>query len=326
MDILRAVKNKHCNYSKTAMMIGGAVVSGIVIATIILVPVLSSMSKKNYQNNVTRSHSSDSHATTQHPPLFVAAFNIKSFGDSKSQNKLLLRKIVQIISRYDVALLQEVRDQTSGKALKNLWQGLNATGSAYGLVHSKYLGRSSYKEQYAFFYRIGSAELTDTLQYDDSAHDIFEREPYTAEFTYYSTKGKRRKRIAFMALHAKPKEAKRELKELPSVMKLTLNHFRHSHGIIAMGDFNADCSYLSNKRKGDLEIFKVNGSFKSLIDHSADTTVASTTDCAYDRAVAYPNSVGVMDAKVFDFQKAFHLSEAEAKKVSDHFPIEFKVL
>ena len=49
----------------------------------------------------------------------------------------------------------------------------------YNMSISQRLGRTSSKEQYAFFYRPARVEILSTHQFDDSAEDVFQREPYT---------------------------------------------------------------------------------------------------------------------------------------------------
>lgn len=66
---------------------------------------------------------------------------------------------------------------------------------AYNMTISQRLGRTSSKEQYAFFYRTARVEILSTHQFDDSAEDVFQREPYTVfvrsklegMLTYYYT-------------------------------------------------------------------------------------------------------------------------------------------
>ena len=69
--------------------------------------------------------------------------------------------------------------------------------------------------------------------------------------------------------------------------------------------------------------------FVWLIGDQEDTTVKKSTSCAYDRIVLcgqeIVNSVVPRSSGVFDFQKAYDLSEEEALDVSDHFPVEFKL-
>ena len=305
-----------------AIMFCGAFLAGLVMATIIVVPATLALS---YPEHPWKPDVHFNAVNLPNSPLRVAAFNVKSYGEAKSQDKFAFEHLVKILSRYDVVLIQEVRDKC-GKSLRKLWQSLNETGNPYGFVESERLGRTSYTEQYVFFYRIHKAELLGTLQYNDSKDDVFEREPFTIELSYYSLQDKRKKRITLLALHTKPRDTPAELAKLPSIMKLSLRHFKHSHGIIALGDFNADCTYLSRKKKGAMELFHKDAGFRSLIGDSEDTTASSSTDCAYDRAFVYGEGVKVGKARVFNFQTAFSLNESDARKISDHYPIEFTLL
>uniref|UniRef100_A0A8C0IVN4 Uncharacterized protein n=1 Tax=Chelonoidis abingdonii TaxID=106734 RepID=A0A8C0IVN4_CHEAB len=56
--------------------------------------------------------------------LKICAFNIKSFGDSKLSDETTAGIIVKILSRYDIALVQEVRDADLS-AVTNLLDQLN---------------------------------------------------------------------------------------------------------------------------------------------------------------------------------------------------------
>lgn len=64
-------------------------------------------------------------------PLKIAAFNIRTFGETKMANATLSSYIVQILSRYDIALIQEVRDtylMAVGKLLDELNRWVTALG------------------------------------------------------------------------------------------------------------------------------------------------------------------------------------------------------
>ena len=51
--------------------------------------------------------------------------------------------------------------------------------------------------------------------------------------------------------------------------------------VVILGDFNADCSYVDAQL--DALPIRTDPTYQWLIDDAADTTVISTTDCAYDR-------------------------------------------
>uniref|UniRef100_A0A2K5F5Y8 Deoxyribonuclease 1L3 n=1 Tax=Aotus nancymaae TaxID=37293 RepID=A0A2K5F5Y8_AOTNA len=97
---------------------------------------------------------------------------------------------------------------------------------------------------------------------------------------------------------------------------------------IFMGDFNAGCSYVPKKAWKNIRL-RTDPMFVWLIGDQEDTTVKKSTNCAYDRIVLrgqeIVSSVVPKSASVFDFQKAYKLSEEEALDVSDHFPVEFKL-
>ena len=61
--------------------------------------------------------------------------------------------LLQIVNRYDLLLIQEIRE-ASESAIYELLALCNAANSdPFNIVISERLGRSSYKEQYAFFFR-----------------------------------------------------------------------------------------------------------------------------------------------------------------------------
>ncbi|XP_069343114.1 deoxyribonuclease-1 isoform X1 [Eulemur rufifrons] len=121
------------------------------------------------------------------PALRIAAFNIQTFGETKMSNATLSNYIVQILSRYDVALVQEVRDShltAVGKLLDKLNQDAPDT---YHYVVSEPLGRNSYKERYLFVYRPDQVSVLDSYYYDDGCepcgNDTFSREPAIVKFS-----------------------------------------------------------------------------------------------------------------------------------------------
>ena len=81
-------------------------------------------------------------------------------------------------------------------------------------------------------------------------------------------------------LHAKPDSQNTavELNALVGVYNLTTSLFQTHNGIL-LGDFNADCQYLSNTRYRQLNLL-TDTRFTWLLDE--DTTTGNSV-CAYDR-------------------------------------------
>ncbi|KAJ3602365.1 hypothetical protein NHX12_030123 [Muraenolepis orangiensis] len=98
--------------------------------------------------------------------------------------------------------------------------------------------------------------------------------------------------------------------------------------VMILGDFNADGAYVSKREMRSLRI-RTDPNFHWLIADDVDTTASTANDHTYDRIVVYgkdmleavvPNS-----AKPFNFQKEYGLSEQQALKVSDHYPVEVEL-
>lgn len=291
-------------------MAGAAVLVFLVVIVVVVVPTTSFLIDGD-----------DDVANLRHAtPVKVAAFNIQHFGVNKMADTLVADKIVDILNRYDIVLVQETRDAT-GTALNDLWTRLNKTDH-WNMVASDRVGRNSYKEQYVFYYRIEKAKYLDSFLLADS-QDFYERDPFAIEFEYYSTNDSINRRVVLLALHSKPLDAYKELIQLPNDIVFCAGHFHKAGGVVALGDFNAGCRYVSRTRQNKLPIFN-NASFTNLIPHSADTTSGSS-DCAYDRIVVYGNDIIARDGQVFNYQNEYGLSDNLTLDISDHFPVSFNL-
>ncbi|KAG2455872.1 DNAS1 protein, partial [Polypterus senegalus] len=185
--------------------------------------------------------------------LLIGAFNIKSFGDSKMSNATLADIIVKVVQRYDIILIQEVRDAD-----------LTATNSLM-----KKLNRAK------------KVSAVSSFQYDDGCEscgtDTFNREPFVVKFASpFSAISE----FAIIPQHTSPDEAVKEIDALYDVCRETTSQWK-SDNILLMGDFNADCSYVRPSDWSKIRL-RSNLQFEWLISDSIDTTVTNT-NCAYDR-------------------------------------------
>lgn len=256
--------------------------------------------------------------------LRIAAFNIRTFGETKMFNATLSSYIVKILNRYDIAIIQEVRD-THLVAVGKLLDELNRdTPDTYRFVVSEPLGRSSYKEQYLFVYRPNQVSVLDSYHYDDGCepcgNDTFSREPVVVKFFSPYTEVRE---FAIVPLHAAPIEAVKEIDALYDVY-LDVRQKWGLEDIMFMGDFNAGCSYVTSSQWPSIRL-RASPIFQWLIPDSADTTVTSTR-CAYDRIVVagalLQAAVVPSSAVPFDFQAEYKLSNKLAEAISDHYPVE----
>nr|XP_044602925.1 deoxyribonuclease-1 isoform X3 [Equus asinus] len=285
--------------------------------------------------------------------LRIAAFNIRTFGETKMSNDTLSNYIVQILNRYDIALIQEVRDShltAVGKLLDRLNQD---DPNTYHFVVSEPLGRNSYKERYLFVFRPDQVSLLDSYQYNDGCepcgNDTFSREPaivkFSSPFTPWphvpwdqacplspsgasmTTISTEVKEFAIVPLHAAPSDALAEIDSLYDVY-LDAQQKWDMEDIMLMGDFNAGCSYVTSSQWPSIRLRR-NPAFWWLIPDTADTTVKST-HCAYDRIVVagtlLQEAVVPDSAVPFDFQAAYGLNDQTAEAISDHYPVEVTLM
>nr|XP_020655548.1 deoxyribonuclease gamma [Pogona vitticeps] len=259
--------------------------------------------------------------------LKICSFNVRSFGEAKRTRPEILDIIVEIMSRCDVMLLMEIKDN-SNRMCPFLLEKLNShSREKYSYVASERLGRKSYKEQYAFFYKPKLVSVKQTYQYPDlqpGDEDALSREPFVVWF--YSPKTVA-KEFVIIPLHTTPEMAVREIDELYDVY-LNVRQRWTSENFIFMGDFNAGCGYVARKRWKNIRL-RNQTEFVWLIDDKTDTTVKASTHCPYDRIVLRGdkliNAIVPNSARIFNFQSAFSMTEAQALAVSDHFPVEVQL-
>ncbi|XP_037545335.1 deoxyribonuclease-1 [Nematolebias whitei] len=263
------------------------------------------------------------HLSTSH---LLGAFNIKSFGDQKSSNTTLMDIISTIVHRYDIILIQEVRDNDLS-ATKKLMDHINKGSSQFSYVVSEPLGRRTYKERYLFVYRKERVSVVKSYTYDDGCEpcgtDTFNREPFVVMF---SSKYSAVRNFTLIPQHTSPDYAVWEMDALHDVVADVRNRW-NTNDVVLLGDFNAGCTYVMGSEWEQIRLF-TDKSFHWLIPDDADSTV-SHTSCPYDRIVVTTDMMkGVVQgsAEVYDFMADLNLSLSLALAVSDHFPVEVKLV
>lgn len=259
----------------------------------------------------------------------ICAFNVQSFGDSKSADGTILYIVMKIVSRCDVCLLQEVRDQKK-TAIPRLLSRLNDydKNQQYKYVSSDRLGRSqTYQEQYVFVFRTDSVKLINQYQYPDTQkgdEDAFAREPFVVRFQAPKTViGE----FVLIPVHTSPSNATKEIDKLYDVFEEVRQMWR-TEDIMFLGDFNAACGYVAKKNRKNIRLY-TDSTFTWLIEDSHDTTVRGSTTCAYDRIVVHGDrflrAVVPFSAQPFDFANEYQITEEQALQVSDHYPVEVQL-
>ncbi|XP_053171597.1 deoxyribonuclease-1-like 1 [Scomber japonicus] len=256
----------------------------------------------------------------------IAAFNVQNLGWRKVNNPKVRDKLIKIISRYSVVVMLEVVD-SSGRAMARLLRELNNSRGniqhPYAMKKSRRLGRSTYMEQFVYFYKKAEVKLVKSYQYVERHEDIIAREPFILWFRCPNTVVKD---LVLIPVHTKPEDTERELNALDDVVKDVKRRWRISN-IMILGDFNADGRYLSTRRRQNIRIHR--RPYHWLIHENADTTSSDSNDHTYDRIVVYGDDMKqatvLRSAKPFNFQKIYRLSKATTRAISDHYPVEVKL-
>ncbi|XP_035308910.1 deoxyribonuclease gamma [Cricetulus griseus] len=258
--------------------------------------------------------------------LRLCSFNVRSFGESKKENHNAMDVIVKIIKRCDLILLMEIKD-SSNNICPMLMEKLNGVKSAEKV---KDWDRKEKGVEILVLFFSSREKLVSVKSkylyhdYQDGDTDVFSREPFVVWFQSPFTAVKD---FVIVPLHTTPETSVKEMDELVDVYMDVKRRWKVEN-FIFMGDFNAGCSYVPKKAWQNIRL-RTDPNFVWLIEDKEDTTVKKSTNCAYDRIVLrgqeIVNSVVPRSNGIFDFQKAYELSDEEALDVSDHFPVEFKL-
>jgi len=258
--------------------------------------------------------------------LDIAAFNIQVFGVSKMGKPHVVEKLVDIINRYNLVLIQEIRDATFTAIFELLDEVNAATSDPWAMELSDRLGRTSSKEQYAYFYRTSKYSVVDTYQVpeDRDGADIFERPPFVVRFRASGTSVGE---FGFIGNHIKPDDAVAEIDAMYDVYYDMVNRWGITDFVLG-GDFNAGCSYV---RPGDWDSIRLRtetSTFMWVIDDDADCNIATGSQCPYDRLVLAGNNLqnAFRSSSVFRFDDFYGMTNDEAKEVSDHRPVDMVVV
>ncbi|KFQ81369.1 Deoxyribonuclease-1, partial [Phaethon lepturus] len=130
----------------------------------------------------------------------------------------------QILSGYDITVVQEVRDSDLSAVNKLMDQLNRASSHPYSFLVSMPLGRNRYKEQYLFVYRSDVVSVVGSYYYDDGCepcgNDTFSREPFIVRFSSPTTQVKD---FVMVPLHAEPSSAPEEIDALYDVYTDVVN-------------------------------------------------------------------------------------------------------
>lgn len=242
----------------------------------------------------------------------IATFNIQVFGISKLQKTPVMQILADVVRRFDVVAIQEVRS-TDDTVVPQFASLVNATGARYEFVIGPRLGRTNSKEQYAILFDASRIEIDPVSVYTvPDPQDLLHREPLVARFRPRGVPPNQAFTFSLVNIHTDPDETNGELDALGNVFVGVQQNGTGEDDVILLGDLNVDEYHLGNLGRLPGIGYVVSGvPTNTRRDKTYDNIV-------FDRrtTVEYTGRWGVLD-----LMEVFHLTEAQALEVSDHMPV-----
>jgi endonuclease/exonuclease/phosphatase family metal-dependent hydrolase len=240
----------------------------------------------------------------------ICTFNIQVFGVSKMSKPRVPGMLADIVSRFDLIAVQEVRSARP----EPVERFMTLLPERYGYVLGPREGRSSSREQFWIIYDTEKLTVLGVETWPDP-QDCFERNPLGV---YFQTKGKFD--FILVDVHVRPDSAAEEIAAMPELAAGFRNLWQEED-LLLVGDFNADGSYydetaLSTVFPGD-EYLIVTG-------NDLDTTVAAG-DNSYDRIIISSSALEdyAFRLGVLRFEEHFDFDALPVRpgELSDHYPV-----
>lgn len=246
------------------------------------------------------------------PTIKIATFNIQVFGTSKLQKTPVMQVLADIVRRFDLVAIQEVRS-VDDTILPQFSALINSTGVHYDFVIGPRLGRSNSKEQYAILFDTSRIEVDPTSVYTvPDPQDLLHREPMVARFRPRGVPPNQAFTFSLVNIHTDPDETAQELDALADVFRVVRDDGRREDDVIILGDLNVDDRNLGRLGQIPGMAWVISG---------LPTNTRGTSQ--YDNIVFDMNATREFVGRggVFDFLREYNMTTDQALEISDHLPV-----
>jgi deoxyribonuclease-1-like protein len=260
------------------------------------------------------SQSTDADAPPSGETIRIASFNIQAFGQAKLQKPEVMRVLADIVRRFDIVAIQEIRCE-SPYLVPQFVEAINAGGCKYDFEIGPRLGRTSSKEQYAFVFDTRRIEIDRRFTYTvDDRGDRLHREPLVAWFRVRGPPTEQAFTFTLVNIHTDPDEVVAELDALDDVFRAVQHDGRDEDDVIMLGDFNARANRLG-------QLGRLPGITPAITGDKMFTNTQQTKQ--YDNILFHKEATSEFTGRsgVLNVMSEFQLTFDKAKQVSDHFPI-----
>jgi endonuclease/exonuclease/phosphatase family metal-dependent hydrolase len=242
----------------------------------------------------------------------IASFNIQDFGESKAAKPQVMQVLAEVVRRFDVIAIQEIRTKNPD-LLPRFLQLVNSAGRKYDYVIGQRLGRTTSKEQYAYIFDTASIEIDRTAMYTVAdPDDLLHRPPLVAAFRVRGAPVEDAFTFTLINIHTDPDETDTELNFLDDVYRAVRNDGRGEDDVILLGDLNVDDRHLGQLGQMSGVAWLISG---------VPTNTRGTK--LYDNMLLHRPSTTEFTgmAGVLDLMREYNLTMEQALDVSDHLPI-----
>ena len=242
----------------------------------------------------------------------IASFNIQVFGQSKLRKPRAMEILSQIVRKFDVVAIQEIRSAAQD-VLPRFVEQINSTGRNYDYVIGERIGNSVSKEQYAYVFDRETIEVDRRYVYTVQDPDnLLHREPLVGWFRTRGPDPSESFTFTLVNVHTDPDIVEIEMSVMDDIFRVVRDDGRNEDDVIILGDFNADDQHFS-------ELAHVPGITWALSGVKTNTRKTKQYDNLVFHSRATSEFIG--RAGVVDFMREYDLTLDEALEVSDHLPV-----
>lgn len=250
--------------------------------------------------------------------LVIGSFNIQAFGRSKMSKPHLVNVLVDVVRRFDIIAIQELRDKDQ-QTIPAFLQALNQGGYNYAAAVSRRVGYTdhrsgrAYEEQMVYLYDTSRVEIISRPYVAQDRYSIMHRPPYVAHFRCRGLPSEQAFSFVLMNVHTDPDDTEVEFDALQEIIGMTFPNHPGEDDFMLLGDLNDEASGFQHVRW-------FANQFPAIPSHwKTNTRMSKSYDnIVFDsrRTAEFTNQAGVMN-----LLQEYGLTEKQALQVSDHMPV-----
>ena len=250
--------------------------------------------------------------------VIIGSFNIQSFGRAKMEKSDVVPILVDIVRRFDVIAIQELRDidqRVIPEFLALINQGGGRFVAEVGPRQGYYVQKDQrrYEEQMVFIYDSSRVELIQRSYVAVDASRKMHRSPLVARFRSLGVPQSQAFTFSLMNVHVDYDDAIAEFKLMESILAGVYNQNPDEDDFILLGDMNGEPNTFN-------KFNWMSNQFAAIPNHWNTNTAQSEN---YDNIVfdAARTSEFMNQAGVMSLMAEYQIPVEQAKRVSDHLPV-----